>query len=349
MLVDEAEITVRAGKGGDGIVSFRHEKYVPKGGPDGGDGGDGGNVVMQAANNIHTLSDYARIKKFAAEDGVNGGKQKRRGKSGQDLILKVPVGTVIFDLETKRKIADLNSEGKKIVIAHGGKGGLGNVHFASPTHQTPTEFKPGEEGEERKLRLVLELIADVGIIGLPNAGKSTLLSVISSARPKIADYPFTTLEPVLGAVQYHDKKFIACDIPGLIEGASEGKGLGHKFLKHILRTRILVHLIDATSPDPQKDYQTVRTELEKFAPSLALKKEIVVLTKIDLVNLAKDYSHHPISKDYNKDETAHKQKETPTTPDKVGELPKRFKYDLAISAATNKNIKALLDKIVQNL
>ncbi|OQA53288.1 MAG: GTPase Obg [candidate division WS2 bacterium ADurb.Bin280] len=315
MLIDQVDIEVRAGKGGDGAVSFRHEKYVEKGGPDGGDGGDGGDVILKCAQNVDSLRFFSHQKEFSAQGGGNGAKNKRHGKNGENLILTVPPGTQVIDLETNKQIADLKKCDDTFVVAKGGKGGLGNVHFASATHQTPREFKAGERGEEKKLRLEMKLIADVGLIGLPNAGKSTLISAISSARPKVADYPFTTLEPNLGVVSYDDKSFIVCDIPGLIEGASEGKGLGHKFLKHVERTNVLVHLIDATSADTKSDYQKIRKELENFSNKLTQKKELVVLTKADLVS----------------------------------KLPKDFKYDLAISAVSGKNIKQLICKILENI
>jgi len=315
MLIDEALIKVKAGKGGDGAVSFRREKYVARGGPDGGDGGDGGDVIIKCSEDVHTLTDYLRVKEFGAENGQNGGKARRSGKSGEDLILKVPPGTMIYDSDKKKLIGDLHSKDDSITVAKGGRGGWGNVHFKNATNQTPRFANPGTQGEQFKLKLELKLIADVGIIGLPNAGKSTLISVISSARPKIADYPFTTLEPCLGVAGFKNKQFVACDIPGLIEGASQGKGLGHKFLKHIERTKIIVHLIDATGENLEKNYRTIRQELEKFSPKLTHKKEIIVLSKIDLIN----------------------------------KLPKNFKFDLAISAATRKGIKELISRITNEL
>jgi len=315
MLIDQVDIEVKAGKGGDGAVSFRHEKYVEKGGPDGGDGGNGGDVILKCAQNVDSLRYFSQQKEFSAQNGANGAKNKRHGKNGENLTLSVPPGTQVIDLRTNETIADLKFPCETFVVAKGGRGGLGNVHFASATHQTPREFKPGEQGQERKIRLEMKMIADVGLIGLPNAGKSTLISIISSARVKIADYPFTTLEPNLGAVSYDDKSFIVCDIPGLIEGASEGKGLGHKFLKHIERTNVLVHLIDATSQNAKSDYQKIRKELENFSKKLTQKKEIIVLTKIDLVS----------------------------------KLPDNFKYDLAISAATGKNINQLISLILKNI
>lgn len=312
MLVDEARIFIKAGKGGDGAVSFRREKFIDKGGPDGGDGGDGGDVIFEATTDINSLFNYARIKHFEAEAGLNGSKAKRFGRNGKDLTLKVPVGTIIY--ENDQVLADLKENGQKFTAAKGGKGGLGNDHFKSSTNRVPREFKPGELGEEKNIKLELRFIADVGLVGMPNAGKSTLISTISNSKPKIADYPFTTLEPSLGVVRYHDKTFAVCDIPGLIEGASAGKGLGLKFLRHIARTRIIIHLVDASSSSAEKDYQTIKEELKKFDPALLKKEEIVVLTKIDLVEKLPD-----------------------------------LKHDVAISSATGKNIDKLLSLISSKL
>lgn len=284
MLVDEAQITLKAGDGGDGLASFRHEKYVPRGGPDGGDGGDGGDIYFVVAADVNTLFDYLRVKQFRAEGGQNGRKKKQTGQDGSDLELKIPPGTIVTDAESGQAIADLTKTGDRLIIAHGGKGGRGNYHFATATHQAPHEAEPGTPGQERRLKLELKLIAQVGIIGLPNAGKSTLLARISAARPKIADYPFTTLEPNLGVAQIDKKTFVVADIPGLIEGASDGKGLGVKFLRHVERTKLLWHLVDATSADPVKDYRTIRDELQKFSAALAKKPEIIVLNKIDAMD-----------------------------------------------------------------
>ncbi len=315
MLVDEAEIEVFAGRGGDGAVSFRHEKYVERGGPDGGDGGKGGDIIFVASNRTNTLTDFERLRVFEAENGKPGERSQKHGKNGQGLTLSVPPGTIIYDSVDQTQLADLKNEGDTISVAHGGRGGLGNVHFATATHQTPRESKPGEKGEEKKLKLILKLIADVGIIGLPNAGKSTLISAMSNAHPKVADYPFTTLGPILGVVRFDDKAFVLADIPGLIENASEGRGLGHKFLRHVERTKILLHLVDATSENPSRDYKTVREELKKFNPELTRKKEIIVLSKVDIIK----------------------------------ELPADFKYDLAISAATGKGMKELHQQILKKL
>jgi len=279
MITDEARIYVKAGKGGDGAISFRREKYVLKGGPDGGDGGKGGDVYLICSGNTHTLTDYARKKDWAAEDGERGRPKKQTGKNAEDLELPVPPGTVVTVGEDI--IHDFQKENDKLLIAHGGRGGWGNTHFADAVHQTPYIAKRGTPGEEKELYLELKLIADVGLIGLPNAGKSTLLSRISNARPKIAAYPFTTLEPNLGVAHYHEKEFVVADIPGLISGASKGKGLGVKFLKHVERTKTLVHIVDINSSDIVSDYETIREELKAWSKDLSSKNEIVVLNKAD--------------------------------------------------------------------
>lgn len=287
MIVDEAKIFVRAGKGGDGGVYFRHEKYVPKGGPDGGDGGDGGDVVFVADEHASDLNLFARQNKFLAPDGQNGGKRLCSGKNGEDLILKVPPGTQIYG---DQLLADLVHPGDRFLAAKGGQGGWGNHHFATSVKQAPQWAKEGLPGEGLKLRLELKMIADVGLVGLPNAGKSTLLSVISNARPKIADYPFTTLEPNLGVVRTQNKSIIVADIPGLIEGASKGKGLGDKFLKHIERTKSIIQLISAESEDLWTDFRVIEQELNAFSKKLAEKPKLLVLTKAELLdekNLAK--------------------------------------------------------------
>jgi GTP-binding protein len=282
VLVDEALIEVSGGHGGNGLISFRHEKYVPRGGPDGGDGGDGGDIYLVVDPAVHGLFDYFRLKKFHAEDGENGRKKKATGKSGEDLYLKVPPGTQVS--EGDRVFADLTKSGETLQIAKGGKGGRGNYHFATSIRQAPRIAEPGKEGESRKLRLVLKLIAEVGIVGLPNVGKSTLLARISHARPKIANYPFTTLEPNLGVVVVDGtSQFVVADIPGLIEGAHQGRGLGVKFLRHIERTKLLWHMVDATGSDPIGDYKVVRKELGSFSRELPGKPEMVVLNKIDAI------------------------------------------------------------------
>jgi GTP-binding protein len=285
MFIDQVEIEVKAGDGGDGAVTFRREKYVPKGGPSGGNGGKGGDVIIQAFGNLNTLLDFKYKRKYLAGDGAIGGSSLKDGKNGKDILIKVPVGTVVRDAESKKIIADLDEEGKSIIIAKGGKGGKGNSNFATPTNQAPRYAERGKEGESKQIILELKLIADVGIVGFPNAGKSTLISVISSAKPKIADYPFTTLEPNLGIVYYKDyKSFTVADIPGIIEGAHEGKGLGLKFLRHIERTKILLFLIEVTSENIERDYKILLNELKQYSKKLADRKKILALSKSDLIN-----------------------------------------------------------------
>lgn len=287
---DETRFEVKAGDGGNGAVSLRHEKYVNRGGPDGGDGGDGGDVILLADHNLNTLVDLARRKTYKAEDGLAGSKQKSAGRAGEDLILKVPVGTQVFEInDTGKKIeefliADLTHSGDKFVLAKGGEGGYGNAHFARASFQTPRFAELGTPGEEREVVLRLKIVADVGLIGLPNVGKSTLLSVISNARPKIADYEFTTLVPNLGIAKYDDKTLIVADIPGLIEGASKGKGLGMQFLRHIERTKMLVHLLDATKPNPKTAFTTINKELKAYNPELAKRPQILVFNKVDALS-----------------------------------------------------------------
>ena len=310
MFIDYAEIEVKAGNGGNGAVTFRREKYVPKGGPSGGNGGKGGNIIIEAHHNLSTLLDFRYKRHYKARDGEPGGNSLKDGKSGRDIIIKVPVGTLIKDALTAKIIADLNEDSKRIIIAKGGKGGKGNSNFATPTNQAPRYAEEGKPGEQNKIILELKLIADVGLVGFPNAGKSTLISVISEAKPKIADYPFTTLEPVLGIVKYKDfQSFTIADIPGIIEGAHEGKGLGHKFLRHIERTKILLFLIDITSEDYQKSFDILNSELNNYSKVLGGKKKIVALSKADLfeeeeikkisgikikVNDQKDIQHLPL-------------------------------------------------------
>jgi len=283
---DYVKIFVRSGDGGRGCVSFRREKYVPRGGPDGGDGGKGGTVVLQSTKVLNTLLDHTYHKEYRAKRGQHGMGKKMHGRNGDDLIIKVPVGTVVKDAETKSILADMDEEGMQVIIAKGGKGGLGNSHFATPTRQAPRFAQPGEEGEEQWLILELKLLADVGLIGLPNAGKSTFLSVISSARPKIADYPFTTLAPVLGVVKRPDfRSFVVADIPGLIEGAHKGAGLGFQFLRHTERTAILIHLVDISelsSDDPIGNFEKINREIALYNEELLKKPQIVVGTKLDI-------------------------------------------------------------------
>jgi GTP-binding protein len=323
MFVDEAVIHVKAGDGGAGCVAFRREKYIPKGGPEGGDGGDGGDVVFVADPSENTLMDFSGKHHWRAQRGEAGMGKKMAGESGEDLIVRVPPGTLVFDAEHGSLLADLDAPGKRIVIAKGGKGGRGNWHFRSPTNQAPRYAEPGTEGQERMLKLELKLIADVGLVGMPNAGKSTLLSAISAARPKVAAYPFTTLEPQLGIVELDaERRLVVADIPGLIEGARSGAGLGHAFLRHIERTKVLEHLVDlfpADGSDPAENYRKIRAELEAFSPKLAEKREIIAANKMDLAV----------------DDEALKKL--------TGALPE--KRVMAISGATHRGLDALLERL----
>jgi GTP-binding protein len=320
--IDIAEIYVKAGNGGAGHSSFRREKYVPKGGPDGGDGGKGGDVIIQANKNLNTLIDFKFTRKFVATNGENGGKKKQFGKNGKNIKIKVPVGTMVFNMDTGDLIADLTEDGQKVIIAKGGKGGLGNANFATPTNRAPRFAQPGIPGEELNIRLELKLLADVGLVGFPNAGKSTLISVISAAKPKIADYPFTTLVPNLGIVRIDEfKNYSVADIPGLIEGASEGKGLGLQFLRHIERTKVLIFLIDANSETIKEDYKTLVNELESYNVELAFKKRLICFSKADTIS-------------------EEKMKQI-----KKMKLDKKFKDQLIISSITNFNIDALKFKV----
>ncbi|MFY9520903.1 MAG: GTPase ObgE [Caldicoprobacterales bacterium] len=329
MFVDYVKIHVRAGDGGDGSVSFRREKYIPNGGPDGGDGGDGGSILFEASEDLHTLMDFRFKKKFIAERGEDGKGQKRFGRRGQDLIIKVPVGTVIRDEETGLVIADLNTKGEKRIIARGGRGGKGNVHFATATRQAPKFARQGQKGQERSLILELKSIADVGLVGFPNVGKSTILSILSAARPKIADYHFTTLKPSLGVVRVReDASFVMADIPGIIEGAHEGVGLGLKFLRHIERTRLLLHVIDVSGlegRDPIEDFESIRGELQKYSEKLVDKPQLIAANKMDI----------------------------PGAEDNIERLkaqlePQGYKV-FPVSAAQNKGFKPLLDEIIRML
>jgi GTP-binding protein len=282
MFIDQVNIHVRSGKGGDGMVHFRREKFVPLGGPDGGDGGKGGDVIFEVKATLNTLSAFRQNEKFAANDGKNGGGAQMTGRGGKDLIIYVPPGTILYDAETGDLLGDLTAAGQQLLVCKGGRGGLGNQHFATSRNQAPRTAEKGEPYEEKLLRLELKLIADIGIIGLPNAGKSTLLSALTNAKPKIGDYPFTTLEPNLGVANIdEDTTVVLADIPGLIEGAAEGAGLGHDFLRHIQRTRVLIHMIDGLSEDPLADFSQINNELSLFDPKLANKPQIVVLNKID--------------------------------------------------------------------
>ena len=319
--VDYVKIRVKAGDGGRGCVSFRREKYVPRGGPNGGDGGRGGHIIMRADRQLNTLLDLRYHHYYKAKRGEHGKGKNMHGRDGDDLIIPVPAGTTVKDEETGELLADLDAEGKEVIAARGGKGGLGNAHFATPTRQAPVFAQTGLEGEERSLIIELKLLADVGLIGLPNAGKSTLISVISAARPKIADYPFTTLEPNLGVVKLEDfRSFVVADIPGLIEGAHAGAGLGFQFLRHVERTSLLLHLVDvsALSPgDPVDNLQKINRELELYSRPLTGKPQVVVATKIDAADKAKL--------------------------DRLSDYCKNTETDfLAVSAVTGKGIKELL-------
>ncbi len=325
MYLDKVTIICKAGKGGDGMVSFHREKFVPKGGPDGGDGGRGGSVYVEADESQNTLINYAYTKRFIAEDGANGDTNNCTGKDGADIVLKVPRGTLVRDAETGAIIADAYHAGERILILKGGQGGRGNARFASATRRSPNFSELGEETTERRILLELKTIADVGLVGFPNAGKSTLLSVISAAKPKIAEYPFTTLTPNLGVVRHYDDSFVVADIPGLIEGAADGMGLGHDFLRHIERVRLIVHLIDISGQEgrnPWEDYSVIRKELKKYSRKLAALPEIVVANKCDLL----------------------------TDRENLKALRKRCRKKVfEISAATTQGVKNLMDYIAAEL
>ncbi|MGA9083938.1 MAG: GTPase ObgE [Pseudolabrys sp.] len=279
--LDEAKVYIASGAGGNGCVSFRREKFIEFGGPNGGDGGKGGNVVVEAVTGLNTLIDYRYQQHFKAQRGGNGMGKDRAGANGKDVVLKVPVGTQIYEEDGETLIADLTHVGESVTISKGGNGGFGNAHFKSSTNRAPRHANPGQPGEERTIRLRLKLIADAGLIGLPNAGKSTFLAAVSAAKPKIADYPFTTLHPQLGVVEVDGREFVLADLPGLIEGAHEGTGLGDRFLGHTERCRVLLHLVDGTGEDADEAYRTVRTELEAYGHGLTEKPEIVALSKAD--------------------------------------------------------------------
>lgn len=319
MFIDQAVITVQSGKGGDGAVHFRREKYVPRGGPDGGDGGRGGDVALKVLPTLNTLSNFRHATKFRAGDGKPGAKQNQSGKSAEDLIIPVPPGTVVYDDITGELIGDLVEPEQHLVIAKGGRGGRGNQHFATATNQAPRIGERGEPGESRVLRLELKLIADIGIIGVPNAGKSTLLAAVTNAKPKIAPYPFTTIEPNLGIANLdEDTTLILADIPGLLEGAHQGIGLGHDFLRHIQRTKVLIHLLDGISENPLLDLAQINSELALFDPRLAEKQQVVALNKMDLPEVQERW------------------------PEIEAELKRRGYDPLAISAVTGANVRALL-------
>src|SRR6185436_15748851 len=326
MFTDHVEIHVKSGKGGDGMVHFHREKFITMGGPDGGDGGKGGDVIFEVKATLNTLSSYRQNQKFKAEDGFRGGPSQRSGKYGKDRILYVPPGTIIFDAETGDVIGDLTNPGQQLVVCKGGRGGRGNQHFATSRNQAPRTAEKGEPEEEKRLKLELKLIADIGLIGVPNAGKSTLLSVLTNAKPKIAAYPFTTLEPNLGVAEIDvNTTVVLADIPGLIEGAAQGLGLGHDFLRHVQRTRVLIHLLDGLSEDPFADYSQINSELALFDPHLGKKPQLVVLNKID----------------------------QPEVQEKLKDLQKKFKKLkielLTISALARTNTRELLIKAHQKL
>jgi GTP-binding protein len=328
--IDEAVIHVKAGDGGDGVVAFRHEDGVPRGGPSGGDGGDGGSIVVLADTGLSSLLDYKYQRHYKAERGEDGRNKDQYGAAGDDLVLKVPVGTVIYDDATGAPLVDLDAANARFVLAQGGTGGKGNIHFKSPWNQAPRTAEPGTPGEERTVRLELKLLADVGLLGFPNVGKSTLISHVSRARPKIAGYPFTTLVPNLGVVRLSDDRtFVIADIPGLIEGASDGAGLGHQFLRHVERCRVLLHILDATfttGPDrsPLADYHVINAELARYAPELATKPQVIVLNKVDA-----------------------------TAPEDVEEHRRAFAEEnlelMTMSAATGEGVATVLEKVWSHL
>ncbi len=325
MFIDRVKIHVKAGDGGNGVTAFRREKFVPRGGPSGGDGGIGGSVYLESDEGLNTLLHLRYNPEHKAERGRHGEGSNRYGKDGEDAVVKVPVGTQVFDADSGDMLFDFTEPGQRFLAAKGGKGGWGNAHFATPTRQAPKYHYDGRSGEERELQLELKLIADVGLVGFPNAGKSTLISVISAAKPKIADYPFTTLEPNLGVVDMGEyKTFVVADIPGLIEGASEGAGLGDRFLRHVERTKLILHLVDVSSlsgHDPIEDYQIINKELENYDPQLAMRPQIVVATKIDALD----------------------------EPERLDSLRERARDDqkpfFAISAVTNKGVKELVSAV----
>ena len=327
-MIDEVVIHIKSGKGGNGAVSGRREKYVPRGGPDGGDGGRGGSIYLEADRNVNTLLAYRYKRQFSAPDGRRGEGRLKHGKDGKDVILPVPVGTQVWaDGTLPRLLIDLDEPGQTFLAAKGGSGGAGNTHYATPTNRFPLLAQAGEQGEELSLRLELKLLADVGIVGAPNAGKSSLLSVVSAARPKVANYPFTTLEPSLGMIEHRGETFVMVDIPGLIEGAHEGVGLGHEFLRHIERTRVLVHLVDGSLDDPIAQYQQINAELSQYAQDLSRKPQLLAVNKLDLtdVSVLRDDLHDAFSEVAGTDEI-------------------HF-----ISAVTHEGVDALLDSVLHAL
>jgi GTPase len=326
MFIDEAVISVQSGKGGDGAVHFRREKYVPRGGPDGGDGGRGGDVILEVLPTLNTLSRFRHQHKFRADDGGRGAKQNMTGRSAEDLVIPVPPGTLVYKKDTGELLGDLVEPRQRLVVAKGGRGGRGNARFATSTNQAPRIGERGEPGQSLELRLELKLIADVGIVGVPNAGKSTLLSAVTSAKPKIATYPFTTLEPNLGVADLdEDESLVLADIPGLIEGAHQGVGLGHDFLRHIQRTRVLIHLLDGTAEDPLLDFAQINSELALFDPRLGEKPQVVALNKMDLPEVQKRW------------------------PEIQKELKQRGYKPYAISAVSGENTRQVLYRAAQLL
>src|SRR5256885_1306768 len=367
MFIDEAKIRVKAGDGGNGCMAFRREKFVPRGGPSGGDGGRGGDVIMESSERHNTLVHFRFNPEYKAERGRHGEGYNRTGEEGHDVILKVPVGTILYDADTGERIHDFSHPDERMVIARGGRGGRGNQNFATPTHQAPRESEPGRPGEERSLRLELKLLAEVGLVGYPNVGKSTLISRISAARPKIADYPFTTLEPNLGVVSIGNpsepgyNSFVVADIPGLIEGAHTGAGLGTQFLRHIERTRLLVHLIDVSDssgrPDPVQDFDVIQRELESFGAGLEEKPMIVVASKIDALEkpmpASKPATVRRSASTRNRASVTKKASKPSTKLDRLGAFCRKKRLKLfPISAVTGEGIEALkyaLGKEVEKL
>ncbi len=326
MFIDETTITVTSGKGGDGVVHFRREKYVPRGGPDGGDGGRGGDVIFEVASNLNTLFPFRQKRKIRAEDGARGGPNNRTGRSGEDTFVGVPPGTIVYNEKTGDVVGDLISVGQRLLIARGGRGGRGNARFANSRNKVPRVAEKGEPAQTRALRLELKLIADISIVGVPNAGKSTFLAAVTNARPKIAAYPFTTLEPNLGVANLdEDTTLVLADIPGLIEGAHKGVGLGHDFLRHIQRTRVLIHLLDGTAQDPLADFSQINTELSLFDPRLAEKPQVVAVNKLDLPDVQARW------------------------PELEKQLKARGHSPIAISAVAGTNVRDLLYRAAERL